>query len=290
MRQLLLFFISFIAISVSNISLSAIVPIYQQTSTDPTWTETSNQGEYTVATSAEDYDNEVWERPVQDNEWNDSGGVRTSNKLYRAYGDLRGGAWGIGTNADNNQDYIFARWEVVGAFEHEVGKSPESKPLEGHYYFYFEPAGKKGFAIEVPSGKDLGTDFDDVSGKVNILFEASEGNTPGSSSEGYENSQVKGKGRTNTSTFVTEAAVPLSDFGLSLSDFDIAVDYAYIGVSVSNPSSPADLFANEKFAEAQGSGQEYDTIKMGHLVPEPSAVCLLLIGLVASLCRTRRHG
>jgi hypothetical protein len=272
-----------------------ITPVYQVSGSDYTWTETANQGEYTVPTIAEDYANEIWERSVKDDEWSDASGTRTSEKLYYAYADLKSADWGVGNSG--GIDYLFVRWEVVGAFQHEVGKSMESKLLEAHYYFYAEPAGMKAFAIEVPSGKDLGSDFGDASGKVNIYEEVVEGDVPRiaitSTQQGgdsFGNSQVKGEGRTNTSTFVTEVAVKLSDLGLVLSDFDTDLDYAYTGVAVSNPSSPdTNLFANDHFPVTIGSGVEYDTLRMGASTPEPASLTLLIVGGMTML-RKRRAG
>ncbi len=285
--------IMFVAMGLLSVTASGatINPIYQVTGDDATWTETSNQGEYTVPTSAEDYANEVWERPVMDNEWSDSGSTRTSSKMYYGYADLKYGAWGV------DENYLYVQWEVVGDFQHEIGKAKENKLLEAHYYFYAEPAGKKAFAIEVPSGKDLGSNFGDVSGKVNIYEEDSEGDVPRTAittteegGDSFGDKQVKGKGRTNTSTFVTEVAVLLSDLGLTLSDFDTAVDYAYTGVAVSNPSDPGtDLFANDHYSETIGSGVEYDTLLMGTTVPEPATISLLTIGGLAILRRKRNR-
>ena len=79
-------------------------------------------------------------------------------------------------------------------------------------------AGQNGICNRGGKWQDLGADYGDVTGKVNVLFELSEGDVPGSTN-GFGNSQVKGEGRTNTSTFVTEVAVKLSDLGLVLSDF-----------------------------------------------------------------------
>ncbi len=108
-----------------------IIPAYQVNGNDYTWTETVNIGEYTVPTEAEDYENEIWERSVQDDEWFDSGDIRTSEKMYYAYGDLKSGAWGVGTSGGT--DYLFVKWEVVGNFQQEVGLAKETKLLEGHY-------------------------------------------------------------------------------------------------------------------------------------------------------------
>ncbi|MCP4375791.1 MAG: hypothetical protein GY794_06410 [bacterium] len=278
----------FVCGSITMPCYAAVTPTYQITADDATWTH-QGSGIYTVPTSAEDYDNEVWERPIKDDEWSDSGGTRTSSKMYYAYGDLKSAAWGVGESG--GKDYLFVRWEVVGAFQHEVGKSKESKLLEAHYYFYAEPADKKAFVIEVPSGKDLGSDFGDVSGKVNIYKEDSEGDVPGTAitttgegGDSFGTKQVTGEGRTNTSTFITEVAVQLSDLGLTLADFSTDVDYAYAGVAVSNPSGPeTDLFANDHYSENIGSGVEYDTV----MLPEPFTL-IIMAGGIPVLMRRRR--
>ncbi len=285
-----------LVISLSQSSFAAIVPSYQVSNEDATWTHIGG-GVYTVPTSAEDYTNEIWERPVKDNEWIDSDGTRTSTKLYFGYGDLKSGAWGVGTS--DEKDYFFAKWEVIGDFQHEVGKDKESKPLEAHYYVYTKPTGKNAFAIEVPSGKDLGADFGDVPGKVNI-YDDQNGDVAGpggitttgeNGGDSFGNKQVKGEGRTNTSTFVTEVAVELSDLGLTMSDFTGSIfDYIYLGVAISNPSDPGTgLFANDFYPEAIGSGQEYDTLRMGTtVVPIPAAVWLFGSGLLGLIGFSKR--
>ena len=290
-------FVLLAVIALSSGVFGAIVPVYQITGDDATWTETANQGEYTVPTAAEDYDHEIWERPVEDNQWSDSAGTRTSSGKYYAYIDMKSAAWGIGTSDD--EDYIFVKWEVVGAFQHEIGKDAESKLLEGHYYFYAEPVGKKAFAIET-IGKDLidsddPSDFGDVAGKVKIHEELVEGNIPGTgipiTEEGtpsFGNSQVAGQGRADTSAGVVEVAVLLSDLGLTRSDFDVALDYAYTGIAISNPSADSDLFANDHFPELIGSGVEYDTIQMGTLIPEPATIFIMATVGVPMLLRRRR--
>ncbi len=280
MKQIIIRALTGLIFIVGQPAFAAIAPIYQVVGNDATWTHTGG-GVYTVPTSAEDYANEIWERPVKDNEWTDSGGTRTSNKMYYGYGDLKSGAWGV------DSEYLYMKWEVVGAFQHEVGKTQESKLLEGHYYFYAKTAGSNAFAIEVESGKDLGTSFG--SGKVKVYDDPN--NDVGSLSSGtFDNSNVVGQGRTNTSTFVTEVAVSLSDLGLSKSDFvDNALDWAYLGVAVSNPSSiNSDIFANGHYSSAIGSGVEYDTIQMGTVVPIPAAVWLFGSGLLGLFGFSRR--
>ncbi len=290
MNKIAFFGVFLITFLTTQISFAAIVPVYQVTGNDYTWTDAGG-GVYTVPTAAEDYANEIWERPVEDDKWSDSGSTRTSSGKYYGYADLARGAWGVGTNSDDNKDYLFVKWEVVGDFQWD-GSKIEDKELEGHYYFYAETFDKLGFAIEVPSGKDLGADFGDVSGKVNIYKENSDNDVPGNgitvTEEGgnsFGDKIVNGDGRTNTSSYVTEVAILLTDLNLALNDFtDNPLDYAYIGVAVSNPSDPnTDLFANDFYGEAIGSGVEYDTLMMGTSVPIPGAIWLFGAGIISML-------
>jgi hypothetical protein len=286
-----------------DVLCGAITPIYQFTDQDCTWTH-QGSGSYTVDTACEDYVNEIWERPVQDQGWSDSGGTRTSNgavsnSKYYGYGDLKEASWGVGTN--DGTDYLFARWEVVGDFIHEGGKSPESKELEGHYYFYAQTTGEKGFAVEVNLPKDLSSSFADDTGKLFAYTEDTINDAIGTGitvtfETGFDGYSQGGEskdayGRTITSTHVTEVAVPLADLGVTLADFD-SVDYAYAGVAVSNPSAAnTDLFANDAFVEAAGSGVEYDTLRFSMttvLVPEPSTYVSGL-GFIAILGFTVRR-
>jgi len=108
-------------------------------------------------------------------------------------------------------------------------------------------------------------------------------------SDGYEASLVAGQARADTGLNIVEAAVLLSDYGLTLADFSNPLEYAYAGVAVSNPSSPiSDLFANDEFSEAFGSGVEYDTILMGTAIPEPSTFLYFSVTGCAALFYRRR--
>ena len=60
----------------------------------------------------------------------------------------------------------------------------------------------------------------------------------------------------------------LVSIGLTQADLD-DLSYMYLAIGISNPSSPQDLFANDHFSAAFGSGVEYDTM---HLLPEPRTV------------------
>ncbi len=284
-------------------AMAAITPVYQVTENDATWTHMGS-GVYTVPTSAEDYANEVWERPIQDDKWSDAGGTRTSGTTddggeYWAYADLASASWGVGSSM--GADYLFVRWEVVGDFKHIAGETnPVTEGLKGHYYFYARPAGGEAFAIEVNDATGLDADFDDSDndGKVKIYNDL-DGDVSGSgvtvTQEGgnsFGDSTVAGEVRADDVTFVVEVAVELSDLGLTLGDFTAALDWAYAGVAVSNPSDPnSDLFVNDFFPEAPGSGAQYDSVRLGTLIPEPASAALL--GLAAGLPllgRRRRPG
>ncbi|MBX2851252.1 MAG: hypothetical protein KTR15_05860, partial [Phycisphaeraceae bacterium] len=115
---------------------AAVTPAYQVTDADATWTH-QGDGIYTVATAAEDYDNEIWERPIQDDKWFQDATTRTSGTTdgggeYWAWNDLATASWGIGTS--DGMDYLFVSWTVVGDFKHIAGETnPISEGLKGHY-------------------------------------------------------------------------------------------------------------------------------------------------------------
>lgn len=129
--------------------------------TDVTWNDLGG-GNYSVAATSEDYDHEVWERPVKDLVANNGQATWTNGTdEYYAYGDLKSAKWGVGTASDGN-DYVFAQWEVVGDYFHKPGSSKDHVGLKGHYYFYFKPDGLNGAAIEVNDALPLTSTFPPV--------------------------------------------------------------------------------------------------------------------------------
>ncbi len=256
-------------------------------------------GVWTGSSTAEDYSNELWERPVKDDTLNISGSTWTTTDLYYGYGDLKSAKWGVGNSMGD--DYLFVQWEVVGGFESKAGDPRINQGLKGHYYFYFQPTAGVSAAVEISDATALTMGYtsgqvnrlldtnNDVTGSgINVTFDDDSNEANGDS---HDDSTAAGLAR-STGNFV-EVAVRLSDFGLSLSDFtNNPLQYAYAGVAVSNPSSPGtDLFANDEFSQAFGSGVEYDTLRLGVAVPEPSS-CVLVFGLyfAALNARKRRRG
>lgn len=278
-------------------SLSAsgdIVPTYYNSGSDFTWSETSaNSGVWVGSSTAEDYRNEVWERPVKDSTLNISGTTWTTTDLYFGYGDLKSAKWGFGSSMGD--DYLFVQWEVVGGFSSKSGDARINDGLKGHYYFYFKTDGGVAAAVEINDATGLTGTYasgevkrlldtnNDVTGSgLNITFDDDPNEKNGDS---HDDSQTAGLARSSGN--IVEAAVKLSDFGLSLSDFTSSTQYAYAGVAVSNPSSPgSDLFANDEYSEAFGSGVEYDTLRLGNAIPEPSG--MLVIGLCIAIVGLRK--
>ena len=284
-----------------------IVPYYTTSLSDVTWEETGqNTGIYSVASSAENYQDEVWERSIEDGKLTGVGGPTwTTTGKYYGYGDLESAMVGIGTSMGD--DYLFVKWSVVGGFVADSSGKDFGVGHKGHYYFYFQPEGMKGFAVEVTDAVALDEDFDDSNnqGKVNRLIDHNtdafgtgisvtlddDGNEMNFDS--YEDSQTAGYVRRRGN--MVEAAIKLSDFGLTLADLENAkMVYSYAGVAVSNPSSPnSDLFANDHYSESFGSGNEYDTLKFGdgkifQSIPEPGCALLIFSGLAAISIRRKR--
>ena len=281
-------------------AFATITPFYENPKSDATWTDQGG-GVWTVPLSAEVYEFEIWERPVQDSAdaFTDNVGTNTrtlkADNLYYSYIDLSFGDFGAGNSMGD--DYLFIRWDVVGDFKDDKGDQ-SSVGHEGHYYFYFEPSGGASqdvsFIVEIPGGnaKDLGTDYStDADIKV---YKDSNGDVPvpgtqtgGTSHEGTQlNATSEQLTRRNGNT--VEAAIKLEGFGdgaLTVADFD-DLNYAYIGVAVSNPSSPiTDVFAHDFYSDGLGEGVEYDTIGIVigpgvFAIPEPSS--FLLLALVAA--------
>ena len=292
-KTLLAFGLTFVfaASAFANIS-----PTYQVHGTDFTWSETSAMsGIWEGTSTAEDYSNEIWERPVKDSTLNISGTDWTTTDLYFGYGDLKSADWGV--ESSMGDDYLFVQWEVIGGFESKAGDPRINQGLKGHYYFYFKTASGDAAAVEINDATVLTMGY--TSGHVNRLLD-NNGDVTGSginvtfdddinesNSDSHEDSQVAGLAR-SSGNFV-EAAILLSDFGLTRADFNSPLLYAYAGVAVSNPSSPGtDLFANDEFSESFGSGVEYDTLQLGTSIPEPSSALVLGILVAAISIRKRR--
>jgi hypothetical protein len=276
---------------------AAIIPVYQYSEMDATWTHQGN-GVYTVPTAAESYPDEIWERPIEDNKWTENATTRTSTGKYYAFGDLKSAQFGVGTNAMDGMDYLFVNWQVVGGFVQDGNSIDSGVGLKGHYYFYFEVPNKTPRAVEVTDATGLANVFGHSNnlGKVKVYTAGQASDVYGTSIQVTEENgvsfsngteSVAGDVRADTGTSVVEVAVKLSSLGLVLSDFN-TIDWAYAGNAVSNPSSAkTDLFANDEYRYAPGQGQEYDTV--GFTIPEPNSIALASIALFAGLIAYSRR-
>jgi hypothetical protein len=283
-------------------ALASIIPAYQFSEDDHTWTHQGN-GVYTVPTAAESYPDEIWERPIEDNKWTETATTRTSTGKYYGFGDLKSAQFGVGTNAMDGMDYLFINWQVVGGFVQDGNSIDSGVGLKGHYYFYFEVPNKTPRAVEVTDATGLANQFGHSNnlGKVKVFAAGATSEVYGTSIQvteengvGFSNGteSVAGEVRADTATSVVEAAVKLSSLGLVLSDF-ATINWAYAGNAVSNPSSvKTDLFANDEFRYAPGQGQEYDTVRFNTTdIPEPSSIALIAFGLmIAGMNRRNRRG
>ncbi len=270
---------------------------------DCTWEDTTGNGDYrTVGANCEDYSVELWERPIEDNKWEDiSGGAHDGKRRlsngdggkYYGYADLASG------KAGTDDTWVYVQWTTNARFIHIEGKSsPEGSPeLKGKYTFYFKAAGKNATAFYIDSAEStLGTGGSYISDGGLKIFQSKDGyDPPGTGiSNTYDNSNdendstgheatiaqgddsgnpIRGRiidldGGSNYRT--VEIAVLLSKIdGYTANDFAVTgdgtlgnMDYFYLGVAESNPSATTALFANDEFTETIGSGVEYDTLAL----------------------------
>ncbi len=289
---------------------------------------TGNGDYRTVYPDSDIYSIELWERPIEDDKWEYiSGGVHDGKQRlidgaggkYYGYADL---AWG---RAGTDETWVYIQWTSNARFIHIEGKSsPEGSPeLKGKYIFYFKAPGKNATAFYVDSAEStLGTGGSFISKSSLKVFQSQDGKDPPgtgltqtydnsddeNASTGHETTIIQGddsgdpiRGRIidldgGTNYRTVEIAVRLSEIdGYVANDFAVTsrlamgnMDYFYLGIAESNPSSTTDLLANDEFTEAIGSGVEYDTLAMaGPAVPEPGAMSLLALG---SLALIRRRG
>ncbi len=264
-------------------------PVYDQTYTDDTWTNIGG-GVYQVSTAAEDYENEVWERSAEDGKITLSGGTMTTTGKYYAYGDLAEGSFG------SDSIYLYGRFVAVGDYFQEPGKSPDVQGLKGKYYLYFGVDGDPtnqfvliiddGTAVSDAGFADAGKVYQDANGDVpgsglNVTYDSS-GGGEASLSDGFESEISSANLQAQRSGLTLEMQLELSTIGLIQADLD-DLSYMYLAIAISNPSSAQDLFANDEFSAAFGSGIEYDSL---HL-PEPSTGSLVLVGLVLIGCARR---
>ena len=278
LRHLLLLIAALLALA--PVCLAA--PTYDVMRADATWTHIGG-GVYEVSTGAEDYANEVWERSAEDGKITLSGSTMTTTGKYYAYGDLAEGS--VGSDAT----YLYAQFITVGDFFQEPGSSPQVQGLKGKYLVYFGLAGDptKQYALVIDDGTSVNDSGFASAGKV---YQDSNGDVPGagvnatydssggaeSSSDGFENELSAATLLARRSGLTLEMELELASIGLSEADL-ADLSYMYLAIGISNPSSPQDLFANDHFSAAFGSGVEYDTL---HLIPEPGTALLLALGLL----------
>ena len=303
---------------------------------DCTWEDTSGDGNYqTCCANCEDYDSELWERPIEDNKWEEiSGGADDGKRRltdgdggkYYGYADLASGK--VGTDGT----WVYIQWTSNARFIHIEGKSsPEGSPeLMGKYTFYFKAAGEPATAFYVDSAEStLGTGGSYISDSALKVFQSLDGKDPPGTgiTQTYDNSNDENDSTGHEATIIqgddsgdpirgriidldggtdyrtVEIAVLLSEIdGYTESDFAVTgdgtlgnLDYFYLGIAESNPSSTTALFANDEFPEMIGSGVEYDTLALAGPaggggeppVPEPATLSLLALGGLALIRRRR---
>lgn len=275
-------------------SLWAAPPVYQVTALDPTWTRNAN-GSYSITTPVEDYDMEVWERPLEDGKWSTSGNTITTTGKYYGYGDIKEASYGV--DSTNLYVRITAASDELG----EIGKPADPVGLKARQYFYFGVGltSTKRFFLNIDDGSSVseGSTF----GQIGKVYRDNDGDAIGAGiSVTYDDNNAEQNGNgfetevapsallARRNGFSIEMMIALSALGLTSGEFS-QVNFAYAGLAVSNPSSNTDVFANDQFRFAAGVGVEYDTVSvMPSVVPEPGSTLCLVVGTATLLLRRRR--
>lgn len=267
-------------------------PTYGFTQADPVWQQVGSTDQWRAPAAAYDYDNELYELPVEGEKWVISGGFLSTTFKYYEYIDMQEARWGA------DDAFLYLSWETAGSRIYDSGFKDHG--YLGHYYAYFGVPNGNDLVIEIPGGKAdiLGTTFSDVSGDLKVFEDAKDavnslepgndvpgpgGNVSDISStmqggDGFE-SEVSGAAlQAKRIGDVVEVALDLSSVGLTPSDTQ-GLEYMYIGVAETNPSAVSVLFVNDHFEENVPTNTvEYDNVLLA--VPEPSAIILALIATV----------
>jgi len=198
-------------------------PIYEPGQADPTWAPIGG-GVYQVPTSAEDYNAELWERSIEDDQWTTSGGTHTTTRKYYSYGDIATVTYTF------DDDFLYLSVAVVGDFTDDGG-SISSSGLKGHYYYYFGN-GTERYALSIDDGSSHGSGWSSSSiklyedGNVDLLGSGigvtydDTGGNESDISDGYEN-EISATifARADTATHTVEMALGLADLGWSELNF-----------------------------------------------------------------------
>jgi hypothetical protein len=286
-----------VAIAMTACPSLAQSPVYHQSFTDHVWSPVGG-GAFRAEVVAEDYANELWERPVEDAKWVESGGYRTTTGKYYAYGDLSAAALGY-----DNQ-YLYLSFTTVGSFVQNVGEGPIDSGLKAQYYMYFGVGDDpdKRYLVNLGNGSSVNAGGFTQIGKLyhdanQDLFGSgllhtydSTGGLEKDLSDGFESEIGSALVYSRSNGLNTiEMALDLASAGLNQSQV-ANLGFLYFAAATSNPSGPGDLFAHDEFREAPGQGQEYDTLGAITIlsVPEPSSSMLSAAAVVLLLAKRRR--